>query len=266
MKGWIKLHRQIVESAIWTAERFSKGQAWIDLLLLANHKPQTISIRGIELQVLRGQLAYSQVSLARRWGWNFKTIVTFLRWLENRDMVETRANNQTTVITIKNYSTYQTNGEQNGDQNGDQKETRTETDKNVKNEKHVNNLNTYVQGFENFYGNYPKKKARQDAFKAWQTLNPDGILLAIILDSLSKFKKSPDWTKENGKYIPLPASWLRGRRWEDEGTDTATEGNNTCSVCKSTKWRTLRLEDGNLTCDKCVTEVRADDRLAVEAK
>src|SRR3989304_8299435 len=110
MEGWIRLHRQILESEIWTAERFNKGQAWIDLLLLANHRPQTIFIRGIEIKILRGQLAYSQLTLAKRWGWNVKSVSTYLRWLQNRQMVENRISKVTTIISIKNYGVYQTSG------------------------------------------------------------------------------------------------------------------------------------------------------------
>ncbi len=57
----------------------------------------------------------------------------FLTDLQNRQMVETKTNNVTTVITIQNWCRYQIDGVKSGDQNGEQKETRTETDKNVKN-------------------------------------------------------------------------------------------------------------------------------------
>ena len=37
-------------------------------------------------------------------------------------------------------------------------------------------------------------------------------MLAII----ERAKKSDDWLKESGKYIPYPATWLNARGWEDE--------------------------------------------------
>jgi phage replication O-like protein O len=70
--------------------------------------------------------------------------------------------------------------------------------------------------FKQFYDSYPKKKNRQEAIKAWTSLNPDEDLLDEILSAIEKQKLSFDWTKEDGKYIPHPASWIRGRRWEDE--------------------------------------------------
>jgi hypothetical protein len=45
--GWIKLHRKIVESPDWLSEPFTRGQAWVDLLLIANHTTGHIRKRGI---------------------------------------------------------------------------------------------------------------------------------------------------------------------------------------------------------------------------
>ena len=70
--------------------------------------------------------------------------------------------------------------------------------------------------FEVFYKAYPKHKSRGDAEKAWKTLKPDDKKLAEIMDGLERAKCSPDWKKENGRFIPYPASWLRAKGWEDE--------------------------------------------------
>jgi hypothetical protein len=69
------------------------------------------------------------------------------------------------------------------------------------------------EGFDIFYKAYPKKKSPGDAEKAWNILKPD---LQSVLDALEWQKKTIDWTKDNGKYIPYPASYLRSRAWEDE--------------------------------------------------
>lgn len=72
------------------------------------------------------------------------------------------------------------------------------------------------EGFESFWSAYPKKTAKQQALKAWQKLSPDEKLTAAILSSLERQKKCDQWTKDNGRYIPYPATWLNGRRWEDD--------------------------------------------------
>lgn len=71
-------------------------------------------------------------------------------------------------------------------------------------------------GFDKFWSLYPKKCAKQDALKAFRKINPDETLLSKITEKLSLFCASEDWTKDNGKFIPHPASWLNGHRWEDE--------------------------------------------------
>jgi hypothetical protein len=52
--GWIKLHRIIMDHPDWLAEPFTRAQAWVDLLLLANHKVGHIRKRGILIEVQRG--------------------------------------------------------------------------------------------------------------------------------------------------------------------------------------------------------------------
>jgi len=70
--------------------------------------------------------------------------------------------------------------------------------------------------FSRFYAAYPKKRAKQDAIKAWRKLAPENGLFETIMAAVAKQKRSDDWTRENGRFIPNPASWLNGRRWEDE--------------------------------------------------
>lgn len=71
--------------------------------------------------------------------------------------------------------------------------------------------------FKLFYSAYPNKKKRPDAFKAWGQVDGD-TLAPEIMAGLDKALKSAEWAKEGGQYIPYPASWLRGRCWEDSYT------------------------------------------------
>lgn len=71
-------------------------------------------------------------------------------------------------------------------------------------------------GFEKFWDVYPRKEGKQNASKAWDKLCPDEELLHRILDAIALQKESDQWMRDNGRYIPLPASWINGKRWEDE--------------------------------------------------
>ena len=72
-----------------------------------------------------------------------------------------------------------------------------------------------LEGFDQFWKLYPKKKGRKDAAKAWEKLKPDKIQRAVLIASLAKHCVSADWTKDGGRYVPNPATWLNGERWED---------------------------------------------------
>jgi hypothetical protein len=70
--------------------------------------------------------------------------------------------------------------------------------------------------FEEFWAHWPKRRARQDAEKAWDKLHPSLALTEIILRAVDVQKTSTEWLKNGGQYIPLPATWLNGRRWDDD--------------------------------------------------
>jgi hypothetical protein len=71
-------------------------------------------------------------------------------------------------------------------------------------------------GFAQFYAIYPRKVNRPAAVKAWKKLNPDAVMQATILVDVAARAKSPEWLKNNGEFIGHPASYLNGRRWEDQ--------------------------------------------------
>ena len=146
MEGFIALHRKITENEFYFSERFTRTQAWIDLLILANHKPQTVYLRGVETSIDRGQLCWAKTSLAKRWRWNERTVTSFLSTLQNRKMIQSNSTNVTTVITILNYDDYQLSTEPKGKkaqskvQNKVQSKVQTDNNvKNVKNEKKKHN-------------------------------------------------------------------------------------------------------------------------------
>jgi hypothetical protein len=76
-------------------------------------------------------------------------------------------------------------------------------------------------GFADFWSAYPKKVAKPKALKAWKKIKPAGQVLASLMAALEKQKASTDWLKDAGQFIPFPASWLNGRRWEDEAPPAA---------------------------------------------
>lgn len=69
--------------------------------------------------------------------------------------------------------------------------------------------------FEKFWSAYPRKEGKQKARAAFEKVN---VSLDILLESIEQQKRSAQWCKDNGQFIPHPATWLNGKRWEDQLT------------------------------------------------
>ena len=62
--------------------------------------------------------------------------------------------------------------------------------------------------FTAFFDAYPNKRKRDDAWKAWKTLNPDQTTVNKIMAALSAWKQSTQWAEDGGRFIPLAANFL----------------------------------------------------------
>jgi len=76
----------------------------------------------------------------------------------------------------------------------------------------------YIDRFDEFWKHYPRKVSKPNALKAWIKIKPDDELTKTIISAISKQNLS---AKEE-QFIPHPASWLNGKRWEDEVKVTST--------------------------------------------
>lgn len=106
-ENWIKLNRSLADHWIWTKEKFTKGQAWVDLLMMARWKDGKQLHRGKLYVRKRGEINCSMKWLAKRWGWDRRTVKGFLTLLESDGMLSVRCTTNDTTITIENYSVYQ---------------------------------------------------------------------------------------------------------------------------------------------------------------
>ena len=71
-------------------------------------------------------------------------------------------------------------------------------------------------GFEKFWIAYPRKTAKAAALKSWKKTKPDAEMQETILSALEQHKKTEQWTRDKGQFIPHPATWLNQCRWQDE--------------------------------------------------
>ena len=77
-------------------------------------------------------------------------------------------------------------------------------------------------GFTAFWKAYPKRIGKGAALKAWRKIRPANGTQEAILKAVEAQKVWPAWTKDDGQYIPHPATWLNQSRWEDEGDSGQT--------------------------------------------
>lgn len=108
--GSIELWRRLLYHPIWLDEKFTRGQAWVDLLLLAKERESQERIRGIAVTVPRGYVCMSHVELAGRWKWSRGKVIRFLTELETLQQIEQHKSNVTTLIEIVNFPMYQSGG------------------------------------------------------------------------------------------------------------------------------------------------------------
>ena len=107
--GWIKLHRKLMDNDMWLEERFTKGQAWVDLLMMANHEDKEIIFDSHWETVRAGSFITSVRKLSARWQWDKTTTLKYLRLLEEGEMITRKSDNRRTLINIVNYCVYQEN-------------------------------------------------------------------------------------------------------------------------------------------------------------
>lgn len=92
--------------------------------------------------------------------------------------------------------------------------------------KDYNNKRNYNKEiFEKFWSAYPKKVNKKRTLEWFERHRPDENTVDIMLKKLEYFKKTDNWTKQNGQFIPHPTTWLNGERWLDDIVDENTERN-----------------------------------------
>lgn len=110
-KGYIIIKRELFDHWIWDEKPFSKGQAWIDMIRLANFSSKKFIIGAEAIPVPRGSFFTSIKHLSDRWGWSRKKTILFLTLLENEKMATTKGLSKGTLVTIVNYAKYQSLGQ-----------------------------------------------------------------------------------------------------------------------------------------------------------
>lgn len=103
------MYRDIRDHWIWTDEEepFSRGQAWIDLIMMVNHNDKDVLFNGRLIHVEKGCRITSLRRLSERWKWSIHKVSDFLNLLEKEGMISQVRDSKKTLITLINYGVYQ---------------------------------------------------------------------------------------------------------------------------------------------------------------
>ena len=175
-RGFIKVYRSIDEHWVWDDRPYSKGQAWIDLLLLANHKSEKFEAKGVVVEGSRGCVYRSITYLAQRWGWSRWKVNRFISALESDGMLHIERTSNRTVLTLINYDDFQDRrtsdlsvNQQKTDSEPTYDRQRTDTYKNDKNVKNVKKKRKEAAP-QSFYSHMPGWHI-QDGWELWKDEN-----------------------------------------------------------------------------------------------
>lgn len=204
--GFFKIHRKIKRTSFWP--HINERNLAIFLIMEANWDSVPWQARnGDKVTIKRGQLVTSFRSLAKQMGISIQNIRTCLKNLSKADFLTHSSTQHYTKITLKNYDKYQGLEE-------DLTHTLTHTQHRNKKVKKIKN--TYSANFEVFWSGYPNGKGKYDASIAWDKLSPGTTLQDKILKAVMSWSQTKEWMNSNGQFVPMAATWLNGRRWEDE--------------------------------------------------
>lgn len=148
MAGWIKLYRDITDHWIWQEKPFDKRSAWIDLILMANHKDNKFVFGNELTEVKRGSFITSVRKLCNKWGWSNTKVTSFLQILKNDNMIDFLSDTKKTVVTIVNYGLYQDINDTETTQKRHRNDTETTQKHTNKNDKNVKNVKKLKKSIE----------------------------------------------------------------------------------------------------------------------
>lgn len=244
--GWVKVYRELLNKPIWQESTPEQKIVLITLLLMVNHEPKEWEWKGEKYVVQPGQCITSLESIALKAGRgiSIQNVRTALKRFEKYGFLTNDSTNKNRIITIVNWDLYQVvkdepNRQSNKRLTGNQQAINKQltTNKNDKNDKEK--IYIFPQTpqeddrkprppfislkqerlFDRFWQAYPKKKSKGQAERTWVKLNPDEQLVATMTATIERAKKSRDWLKNEGQFIPYPATWLNAKGWEDVHND-----------------------------------------------
>lgn len=208
MDGWIKLHRCLLDKAVWQLND-AQRIVFFTILLLANHEGKQWLWMGKQFNADPGQFVTSLPRLAKTARVSVQSVRTALDNLKKLDFLTYQSTDTGRLITVNNWALYQRKENKSTDQPTGEQQPANSLPTPTKNDN--NGKEKSIDRFEEFWSENPNKISKQDCIKLWVKIKPEER--DAVIDGIKRYAQSK---KVKDGFVMGPDKWLRGRRWEDE--------------------------------------------------
>lgn len=251
--GFYLMHRGWLDNPVLNGARepYCRRAAWAWMVEEARWRDGPETVGGKRILLRRGQFSHSLRYMAKAWKWDEARVRRFFDALSTNKMIDAHTDAGQTVITICKYDEYQTNADstdagndaeatqprRSGDAEKKEGELREQGNQEEEGSlrspsaratpEHSPSLfpdgqavrkakkrTEYSAAFEAFWKNYPRKENKCGAERAFAGALKHADAATII----AKLRDYP-FDRSQPRYIPHAATWLNGRRWQDELAD-----------------------------------------------
>lgn len=256
--GWVKMHRCLLNKAVWKCSTPEQKVILVTVLLMASHRDNQWIWKGEKFTVKPGQFITSLQSIADASGQgiSIKNVRTALEKFEKLEFLASQTAKSGRLITITNWHTYQSQNDDTGKQDGkgvakDRQRggkgvATIKKDKNerMEEERDYSASGDAVSGngsepffltrkerklkgkrleaFNRFWECFAYKRGKAEAADAWMDIP---TLTDATVEQICKAAEVEAANRQNvitGGHTPKMAQgWISGRRWEDEDLLTA---------------------------------------------
>lgn len=214
--GWIKLHRKILSNPLFKNPNYLV--VWVHLLLRASYSERKTYFEGNLIDLKPGQIVIGYTQLASLTGLSRATCQRAVSAIRDRYAIDTQAGRGSTLISIKNWESYQETDTQASAERALYKEKRIKNKEFIIKKTIAKKEKMTSSDFGEFWETYPRKVGKAASERKFLSL--DRGLKDKILRSLEMQKM----TWEDPKFIPHPTTWLNQGRWDDEVETVSTPG------------------------------------------
>lgn len=202
--GWIKLHRCLLDKAVWQCLTEGQRVVMITILLLADREERHWMWQGNKYDLKPGQFVTSLESLSRKARVSVQTVRGALKNLKKLGFATYETTNRNTLITVLNWDIYQgyniEDNKQNNKQTTNEEQTKnkqTTTNKNIRNKEDKK----YTAEFERAWNAYPRKEDKARSYECYKARLNEGYTEEELIRATEKYADACKSRKTELRYI-----------------------------------------------------------------